>query len=57
MLNAWFASINFCMPNSKNPDLVRYEEYEQVAFTNQKMIWTSNLGGLTAAHDWSSPVL
>lgn len=57
LLNAWFASINFWMSNSKNPALVRYEEYEQVAFTNQKMIWTSSEGGLTAAHDWSSPVL
>jgi type VI secretion system secreted protein Hcp len=57
LLNAWFASINFWMSNSKNPALVRYVEYEQVAFTNQKMIWTSSEGGLTAAHDWSSPVL
>jgi type VI secretion system secreted protein Hcp len=57
LLNACFASINFWMSNSKNPALVRYEEYEQVAFTNQKMIWTSSEGGLTAAHDWSSPVL
>jgi hypothetical protein len=24
LLNAWFASINFCMPNSKNPALVCY---------------------------------
>ena len=44
------------MPNNKNPGLVRYVEYEQVAFTYQKIIWTWNDGGITAADDWASPV-
>lgn len=56
LLNASIASINFCMPNSKNPDLMRYVEYEQVAFTYQKIIWTWTHGGITAADDWIAPV-
>ncbi|MCX5954266.1 MAG: type VI secretion system tube protein TssD [Cyanobacteria bacterium] len=56
LMNSGICSINFCMPNNKNPDLVRYVEYEQVAFTYQKIIWTWNDGGITAADDWSSPV-
>jgi type VI secretion system secreted protein Hcp len=56
LMNASIASINFCMPNSKNPDLARYVEYEQVSFTYQKIIWTWNDGGITATDDWAAPV-
>jgi type VI secretion system secreted protein Hcp len=56
LMNASICSINFCMPNSTNPDLVRYVEYEQVAFTYQKITWTWNDGGITATDDWASPV-
>ena len=56
LMNASICSISFCMPNSKNLDLVRYVEYEQVAFTYQKIIWTWNDGGIIAADDWASPV-
>ena len=55
-MNASICSINFCMPNNKNPDLVRYVEYEQVAFTYQKITWTWNDGGITATDDWARPV-
>ena len=56
LLNASIVSINFCMPNSKNPELVRYVEYEQVTFTYQKIIWTWNDGGIMASDDWNAPV-
>jgi len=56
LLNANISSINFCMPNNKDPELMRYVEYEQVAFCYQKIIWTWNQGGITAADDWEAPV-
>jgi type VI secretion system secreted protein Hcp len=55
LVNANIASINFCMPNNKNPELMRYVEYEEIAFTYQKIIWTWNDGGITAADDWEAP--
>lgn len=56
LVNAHITSINFCMPNSRNPELVRYAEYEEIAFTYQKIIWTWNDGRTkpTATDDWES---
>jgi type VI secretion system secreted protein Hcp len=34
------------MLNNKNPDLMRYAEYEELAFTYQKIEWTWMDGGL-----------
>jgi type VI secretion system secreted protein Hcp len=56
LTNANIASINFRMLNNKNPDLTRYAEYEEVAFTYQKIEWTWVDGGITAMDDWESPV-
>lgn len=56
LLNANIASISFRMLNNKNPDLMRYAEYEEVAFTYQKITWTWTTGGITAADDWETPV-
>jgi len=55
LVNANIASINFRMPNNRNPELMKYAEYEEVAFTYQKIIWTWNEGGITAEDDWESP--
>jgi type VI secretion system secreted protein Hcp len=52
LVNANIASIDFCMPNNKNPELMRYVEYEEIAFTYQKIIWIWNDGGITATDDW-----
>ncbi|MBT3067139.1 type VI secretion system tube protein TssD [Rhodoferax sp. U11-2br] len=52
LVNANIASIDFRMPNNKNPDLMRYAEYEEIAFTYQKIVWTWNDGGITASDDW-----
>ncbi|HLP40827.1 MAG TPA: type VI secretion system tube protein TssD [Fibrobacteria bacterium] len=55
LTNANIASINFRSLNNKNPELTRYAEYEEVAFTYQKIEWTWNDGGITAMDDWESP--
>jgi type VI secretion system secreted protein Hcp len=56
LTNANIASIDFRMLNNKNPDLTRYAEYEEIAFTYQRISWTWVNGGITAADDWSSPI-
>lgn len=60
LVNANIASINFRMPNNRNPELMKYSEYEEVAFTYQKIIWTWNdVGGgggaITTEDDWEMP--
>jgi type VI secretion system secreted protein Hcp len=57
LVNANIASIDFRMPNNKHPDLMKFAEYEEVAFTYQKIIWTWNEGGITAEDDWESPLV
>jgi type VI secretion system secreted protein Hcp len=57
LLNANIASINFRMPNNRNPELMRYAEYEEIAFTYQKITWTWVEGGITAEDDWETPVV
>jgi type VI secretion system secreted protein Hcp len=56
LTNANIASIEFRMANNKHPDLMKFAEYEEVAFTYQKITWTWNDGGITAMDDWESPV-
>ena len=55
LINANVASIHFQMPNNKHPDLMKFNENEQIAFTYQKIIWTWNDGGITAEDDWEAP--
>jgi len=57
LLNANIASINFRMANNKHPDLMKYTEYEEIAFTYQKITWTWVKGGITAMDDWEAPVV
>src|SRR5262245_32643788 len=56
LVNANIASIEFEMLNNKNPELTRYAEYEEIAFTYQKIVWTWKDGGITAEDDWEAPV-
>jgi len=56
LTNANIAAINFRMANNKHPDLMKYSEYEEVAFTYQKIEWTWVDGGITALDDWEAPV-
>ena len=57
LTNANVASISFRMLNNKNPELMRYAEYEEIAFTYQKIRWTWKDGGISAEDDWESPVV
>ena len=51
LTNASITSIEFRMPNNKDPQLMKLAEYEEVAFTYQKIQWTWNEGGITASDD------
>jgi type VI secretion system secreted protein Hcp len=55
LTNANIASIDFRMANNKHPDMMKFAEYEEVAFTYQKIEWTWTDGGITAMDDWESP--
>ncbi|HLP40828.1 MAG TPA: type VI secretion system tube protein Hcp, partial [Fibrobacteria bacterium] len=57
LTNANIAAINFRSHNNKNPELMRYAEFEEVAFTYQKIEWTWADGGITAMDDWESPIV
>jgi type VI secretion system secreted protein Hcp len=57
LMNANIANISFRMLNNKNPELTRYAEFEEVAFTYQKITWTWKDGGITANDDWEAPVV
>jgi len=56
LTNANIASVAFRMANNKHPDLMKFAEYEEVAFTYQKIEWTWVDGGITAMDDWETPV-
>lgn len=56
LTNANIASIAFRMANNKHPDLMKFAEYEEIAFTYQKIEWTWTDGGIMAMDDWESPV-
>jgi type VI secretion system secreted protein Hcp len=56
LTNANIASIGFKMANNKHPDLMKFSEYEEVAFTYQKIEWNWIDGGITAGDDWEAPV-
>ena len=52
LTNANIASIDFRMDNNKHPDLVKYAEYEEVAFTYQKIEWAWVDGSITFSDEW-----
>ena len=56
LVNANIASIHARMENNKHPDLMKYAEYEEIAFTYQKIEWHWNDGGIQAVDDWEAPV-
>jgi type VI secretion system secreted protein Hcp len=57
LTNANIASISTRLPNNKHPDLMKFETYEEIAFTYQKIEWTWTDGGITAMDDWEAPVV
>ena len=54
LTNANIASIDFHLPNIRNPDLQKYPEYTEIAFTYQKIEWVWTDGGITAGDDWEA---
>lgn len=56
LTNANIASISFRMANNKHPDLMKFAEYEEVAFTYQQIDWTWNDGGITCSDSWETPL-
>jgi len=57
LTNSNIASISFRLANNKHPDLMKFSEYEEIAFTYQKIEWTWMDGGITAMDDWEAPVV
>lgn len=49
LTNARITSINFKMANNKNPELMKYAEYEEIAFAYDAITWTWKEGGVTAS--------
>jgi len=56
LTNANIASISARMLNNKDPNLMKFETFEEIAFTYQKIEWTWTDGGITAMDDWEAPV-
>lgn len=54
LANASIASIEFHMPNNKDAQLMKFVEYEEVAFTYQKIEWIWVNGGITAMDSWEA---
>lgn len=54
LTNANIASIDFRLPNIRNPDFQKYTEYTEIAFTYQKIEWVWTDGGITASDDWEA---
>ena len=55
LTNANIASIDFRMPNNKLPESAKLSEYEEIAFTYERITWTWTQGGVTASDDWVAP--
>ena len=53
LTNANIASIKLVKPNTKDPNNSKLSDYEEIAFTYQKIQWTWEKGGTTASDDWS----
>ena len=58
LTNANISSIKQTNLNSQDdPSVNQYGEYEEIAFTYQKITWTWVDGGITAEDDWEAPVV
>jgi type VI secretion system secreted protein Hcp len=54
LTNARIVDIRANMQNIRNPELTKYSEQEEVSLTYQKIEWTWNDGGITAAAEAQS---
>ena len=46
--------IRFFLPNTKDPDSVKFNPYEEIEFTYQTIQWTWVDGGITSTDQWQS---
>ena len=49
LTGAKIVEYDFKMPNNKNPELIKFAEYEEISFTYDKIEWTWVDGGITAS--------
>jgi type VI secretion system secreted protein Hcp len=54
LTTASISDIKFRMPNRKLTEMAALPDFEDVAFTYQKIQWTWTDGGITAQDDWSA---
>ncbi len=54
LTNARIVEVRSTMQNIRHPELVKFNEQEDVSLTYQKIEWTWNDGGITASDDWES---
>jgi type VI secretion system secreted protein Hcp len=55
LVNASICAYDFRMANNKHPELMKFNEYEEIAFVYQKITWTWVKGGVSAQDDWETP--
>jgi type VI secretion system secreted protein Hcp len=56
LTNASIAKIGMRMPNTKHPDLVKLESFEEVAFSYERVEWTWTDGAASASDDWADRI-
>lgn len=56
LTNASIAAIKFVLPNTKDPETVKLNPYEEIEFVYQKIQWTWTDGGITTIDDWELSV-
>jgi type VI secretion system secreted protein Hcp len=57
LTNASICSYDFRGPNNKHPDLMKFKEYEEVAFVYEQIEWTWIKGGITSGDSWIAPAI
>jgi type VI secretion system secreted protein Hcp len=55
LMDANIVSIDFMMPNNRDPEFMKRAEYEEIAFTYQRIQWMWNQDGITSSDEWISP--
>jgi type VI secretion system secreted protein Hcp len=56
LTDATIASIHFAVPEQSDPEVVKIDDYEEIAFVYRKIEWTFSPGNVTASDDWEAVV-
>lgn len=54
LTNANIASMRMVKENIRNPELMKYADYEEISFTYESIVWTWTQGGITAGDSWTA---